>query len=218
MQRLGGRLRWQASSYTGHREAFGWRTLANFSHGMPNMHRMALCLALALSLGGCTDYKWGHSWRVDQPGGWTDSPTPYGDESAILEASCGPNPLSVSVRRNHSGLIFAIFFIPFFPQNGSDDRVRISVSHPDLKACTSLTQSPLVLKMDNRVVRDISWSPGYGNHQCDLTLPEGTQGEQLSIEVNQAVFPCSVAPATLKKSRYFCLRQTTFGGSPRCDD
>jgi len=190
----------------------------NFLEWMPNMRRMAIGFALVLSLGGCTDYKWGHRWKVEQPGGWTDSTIPNTDESATLKASCGSSPLLVSVRRNDSGLIFAIFMIPFLPSSSSDDRVQISVSHPDLKACTSLTQSPLVLKMDNRVVRDIRLEPGYGDNRCDLILPKETQGERLSIEVNQAVLPCAVAPATLKKSRHFCVRNTKFGGSPRCDD
>ena len=35
-------------------------------------------------------------------------------------------------------------------------------------------------------------------------------------ELDPAVLPCTIAPVTLKKDRYFCIRNMRWGGSPSC--
>ncbi|MFJ3118257.1 hypothetical protein ACIPI6_17110 [Pseudomonas protegens] len=196
---------------------FAWRTLANFSHGMPNMHRMVLCLALALSLGGCIDYKWGHDWKADSPGGWQDASVVGFDKGTAFQLACGGSPLYVNVETHASHQLLSLFFIPLFSASDDDGHVWIRASHPSLMACASPAQNPLLLKLDNRPIQAVGFSRRSGEGLCIIDLgPRELQGEQLSIEVNQALLPCAVAPMTLKKDSFFCLRATKFGGSTPC--
>ena len=75
-----------------------------------------------------------------------------------------------------------------------------------------------MIKLDNRVINTIGYLGGDQAGSCELRLDaQELQGERVSIEVNQAVLPCAVAPLTLKKNGFFCLRKTEFGGSAPCD-
>lgn len=198
---------------------FAWRTLANFSHWMSTMHRMALCLALALSLGGCIDYKWGHDWKADSLGGWQDASKGRYEQGTSFKLACGPEPLYVKVTSAPSHHLMSLLFIPLVPAaTGDDNHLSINARYPSLSACSSAAQNPLVIKLDNRVISNIGYVAGNQAGSCELRLDERElQGERVSIEVNQAVLPCAVAPLTLKKNSFFCLRQTQYGGSKPCN-
>lgn len=185
---------------------------------MLTMHRMALCLTLALSLGGCIDYKWGHDWKADSLGGWQDASTGKYDEGTSFKLACGPEPLYVKVTSAPSHHLMSLLFIPLVPAaTGDDNHLRIKASYPSITAC-SAAQNPLVIKLDNRVINTIGYPGGNQAGSCELRLDaHELQGERVSIEVNQAVLPCAVAPLTLKKNGFFCLRKTEFGGSAPCD-
>ncbi|MCO7573830.1 hypothetical protein NJH78_27935 [Pseudomonas chlororaphis] len=182
------------------------------------MHRMALCLALALSLGGCIDYKWGHDWKADNLGGWQDASTGNYDQGTSFKLACGAEPLYVSVQSSTPHQLVSLFLVPLFSASLSDDdSVEIRASHPGLVTCTSSAQNPLVLKMDNRVISHIGYPSRQLANSCRIHLDaRELQGERLSIEVNQALLPCAAAPVTLKKHSYFCMRQSKFGGSVPC--
>ncbi len=182
------------------------------------MHRMALCLALALSLGGCIDYKWGHDWKADSLGGWQDASKGKYDQGTSFKLACGPEPLYVKLTSAPSHHLMSLLFIPLVPAaTGDDNHLSINTRHPSLSVC-SAAQNPLVIKLDNRVISHIGYAAGDQAGSCELRLDERElQGERVSIEVNQAVLPCAVAPLTLKKNGFFCLRKTEFGGSKPCD-
>jgi len=182
------------------------------------MHRMALCLALALSLGGCIDYKWGHDWKADRLGGWQDASKGRYDQGTSFKLACGPEPLYVKLTSAPSHHLMSLLFIPLVPAaTGDDNHLDIKASHPSLTACSSSAQNPLVLKLDNRVIDNVEYLSRNQAGSCLMRLDaRQLQGERVSIEVNQAVLPCTVAPLTLKKDGYFCLRQTQFGGSAPC--
>lgn len=181
------------------------------------MHRMAFCLALALSLGGCIDYKWGHDWKADNPGGWQDASVVGFDKGTAFQLACGGSQLYVNVETRASHHLLSLFFVPLFFASDDDGHVEIRANHPSLAACSSPAQNPLLVKMDNKPIQDVSFPRRRGEGMCiiDLAARE-LQGKQLSIEVNQAVLPCAVAPMTLKKDRFFCMRATQFGGSTPC--
>ncbi len=183
------------------------------------MHRMVLCLALALSLGGCIDYKWGHDWKADSLGGWQDASTGNYDQGTSFKLACGAEPLYVKVTSASSHHLMSLLFIPLVPAGtGDDNHLAIQASHPSLATCTSAAQNPLLIKLDNRVIGTIGYASSSKAGSCQLRLDaRELQGERVSIEVNQAVLPCAVAPLTLKKNGFFCLRQTQFGGSAPCE-
>lgn len=181
------------------------------------MHRIAVCLAVLSSLAGCTDYKWGHNWKPDAHAGWVDETSPRGN--TIVKTVCAAEPLRVTLHQVGETSVVALFMIPLF-YSSPDDNYRsfaIVTSHPKLDNCA--VRNPLVVKMDNQVIKNLEWSSRSSKGICIIQIPASEmEGESLSIEVDQNVLPCTAAPITFKKKSYFCLRDTKFGGSPACDD
>lgn len=184
------------------------------------MHRIAVCFAVLLMLSGCTDYKWGHNWRTEAPGGWSDETKVESIRSVFLTATCQGSPLTVGVERMDATTLIALFFIPLFPSSIDQPYpLLIQVKHKDLKSCSTPAQNPLLLKMDGRLITDFQTTRYQEDGVC-IMRPAARQldGSTLTMEINPDVLPCTVAPATLKKSRYACMRATQFGGSAPCED
>lgn len=183
------------------------------------MHRTAVILSALLCLGGCTEYKWGHDWTVDRPGGWQDHSDPSLRFGATLDASCNASPLSLKVETLAESTYQSVFFIPLFHHwSGGDYPVVITLRHPDLKACTSPALNPLVVKLDGKPIPTLGLARNpQQDGRCSMTFDDTRpSGSELSIEINPAVLPCAIAPVTLKKDRYFCIRHMRWGGSPSC--
>ena len=183
------------------------------------MHRTAVILSALLCLGGCTEYKWGHDWTVDSPGGWQDHSDPSLRFGATLDASCNASPLSLKVETLAESTYQSVFFIPLFHHwSGGDYPVIITLRHPDLKACTSPALNPLVVKLDGKPIPTLGLARNpQQDGRCSMTFDDTRpSGSELSIEINPAVLPCAIAPVTLKKDRYFCIRHMRWGGSPSC--
>ena len=183
------------------------------------MHRIATLLCVLLTLSGCTEYKWGHDWKPDRLGGWQDHTDPTLRYGASLGATCNASPLWVKVVDHGQSTYLSLFFIPLFPdRTGGDYPLRITVDHPALKACSSAAQNPVVVKMDGKVVQNLHFPQRPRvDGTCVMEFDdEQYAGNELSIETNTAVLACTIAPVTLKKDRYFCVRNVRWGGSPSC--
>lgn len=183
------------------------------------MHRIAVIVSVLLCLSGCTEYKWGHDWTVDRPGGWQDHTDPSLRFGAMLGATCNASPMWLKVVTQGESTYQSLFFIPlFYHWSGDDTPVVITLTHPDLKACTSPAQNPLRVKLDGKPVPTLGLVlKPQEDGRCSMTFDDTRpSGSELSIEIRTAVLPCAIAPVTLKKDRYFCIRNMRWGGSPGC--
>ncbi|MEC6741926.1 MULTISPECIES: hypothetical protein [Pseudomonas] len=183
------------------------------------VHRIATLLCLLLTLGGCTEYKWGHDWKPDRLGGWQDHTDPKLRYGASLGATCNASPLWLKVVNHGQSTYQSLLFIPLFPdRTGGEYPLWITVNHPALKACSSSAPSPLRVKMGDQVVQGLRFPErAQEDGTCVIEFDDDRYAaDEMSIEIDPAVLPCTIAPVTLKKDRYFCIRNMRWGGSPSC--
>ncbi len=187
-----------------------------------------LLMLMAVSLGGCLDYRAGRHWVADGDREWVRV-----DKSVTLHGSTFESPymvwaqqtcsstVTVEIQKSAEGSTHSLFLVPILPGDsvGNPAKTSIVVRGPGLSAgCWNGKEPRISIEANGMAVPDAQVSSCKKSEACCyVDVPRSRETlESLMIAIDGPDGRCAYPPLVLRSTRHMCLRGTRFGGSESC--